>query len=346
MAERRVGAAGRYRAIREKLSFVEMCMRPDVAAEVTLQPLRRFDLDAAIIFADILLPLEPMGIGFHFTPEDGPVIEKPVRTAADLEGVHTIDAASDLQYVMESLRLVRRELDGRVPLIGFSGAPFTLASYIVEGGHSRNYTHVKKLMYEDPATFDRLMTLISDVVVDYLLAQIAAGAQVVQLFDSWVGWLGPYDYEHLVLPHVRRVVEQVKGKGAPVIYFGNGASGMLHHVATRARRRHRRRLAHRHRPAPGSSSATSPCRATSTPSPCWARRAPSRSAWPTSSSASAVAPATSSTSATAWCRRRRRTTSSTSSTRCTGSAPRPCEGRRADARVVRRRHRPARLRRA
>jgi uroporphyrinogen decarboxylase len=221
-----------YRAIREKLSFVEMCMRPDVAAEVTLQPLRRFDLDAAIIFADILLPLEPMGIGFHFTPEDGPVIEKPVRTAADLEGVHTIHAASDLQYVMESLRLVRRELDGRVPLIGFSGAPFTLASYIVEGGHSRNYTHVKKLMYEDPATFDRLMTLISDVVVDYLLAQIAAGAQVVQLFDSWVGWLGPFDYERLVLPHVRRVVEQVKGRGAPVIYFGNGASGMLHHVAT------------------------------------------------------------------------------------------------------------------
>jgi uroporphyrinogen decarboxylase len=221
-----------YRAIREKLSFVEMCMRSDVAAEVTLQPLRRFELDAAIIFADILLPLEPMGIGFHFTPEDGPVIDKPVRSAADLAGVHTIDAASDLAYVMESLRLVRRELDGRVPLIGFSGAPFTLASYIVEGGHSRNYTHVKKLMYEDPATFDRLMALISDVVVDYLLAQIAAGAQVVQLFDSWVGWLGPYDYERLVLPHVRRVVEQVKGKGAPVIYFGNGASGMLHHIAT------------------------------------------------------------------------------------------------------------------
>ena len=221
-----------YRAIREKLSFVEMCMRSDVAAEVTLQPLRRFELDAAIIFADILLPLEPMGIGFHFTPEDGPVIDRPVRTAADLEGVHTIDAASDLAYVMESLKLVRKEIDGKQTLIGFSGAPFTLASYIVEGGHSRNYTHVKKLMYDDPATFGRLMGLISDVVVDYLLAQIDAGAQVVQLFDSWVGWLGPYDYEHLVLPHVRYVVEQVKGKGAPVIYFGNGASGMLHHVAT------------------------------------------------------------------------------------------------------------------
>ena len=220
-----------YRAIREKLSFVEMCMRPDIAAEVTVQPLRRFDLDAAIIFADILLPLEPMGIGFHFTPEDGPVIEQPIRGARDLEGVHTIAAASDLQYVMDAIRLVRHEIDGRTPLIGFSGAPFTLASYIVEGGHSRAYAHVKKLMYEDPVTFSRLMSLISDVVVDYLLAQIAAGVQVVQLFDSWVGWLGPYDYEHLVLPHVRFVIDKVKGHGAPVIYFANGASGMLHHVA-------------------------------------------------------------------------------------------------------------------
>jgi uroporphyrinogen decarboxylase len=220
-----------YRAIREKLSFVEMCMRPEIAAEVTLQPLRRFDLDAAIIFADILLPLEPMGIGFHFTPEDGPVIERPVRQAKDLQGVHTIDAAADLQYVMDTIRLVRHELAGDVPLIGFSGAPFTLASYIVEGGHSRNYAHVKKLMYEDPVTFGRLMGLISEVVVDYLKAQIAAGAQVVQLFDSWVGWLSPYDYELFALPHVRFVVDQVKGRGAPVIYFGNGASGMLHLVA-------------------------------------------------------------------------------------------------------------------
>jgi uroporphyrinogen decarboxylase len=219
-----------YRAIREKTSFVEMCRRPDIAAEVTLQPLRRFELDAAIVFADILLPLEPMGIGFHFTPEDGPVIERPIRGARDLEGVHGIDAAADLEYVMDTIRLVRHELGGGVPLIGFSGAPFTLASYIVEGGHSRNYAHVKKLMYEDPVTFGKLMSLISDVIVDYLKAQIAAGAQVVQLFDSWVGWLGPYDYELLVLPHVRYVVDRVKGLGAPVIYFGNGASAMLHLV--------------------------------------------------------------------------------------------------------------------
>ncbi len=220
-----------YRAIREKMSFVEMCRRPDIAAEVTLQPLRRFDLDAAIVFADILLPLEPMGIGFHFTKDDGPVIERPIRGARDLQGVHGIDAASDLEYVMDTLKLVRHELEPQTALIGFSGAPFTLASYIVEGGHSRNYAHVKKLMYDDPVTFNRLMGLISEVVVDYLRAQIAAGAQVVQVFDSWVGWVSPYDYELLVLPHVRYVMDAVRGLGAPVIYFGNGASGMLHLVA-------------------------------------------------------------------------------------------------------------------
>jgi uroporphyrinogen decarboxylase len=220
-----------YRAIREKLSFVEMCRRPDVAAEVTLQPLRRFELDAAIVFADILLPLEPMGIGFHFSKDDGPVIERTIRGARDLEGVHGIDAASDLDYVMDTLRLVRHELEEDTALIGFAGAPFTLASYIVEGGHSRNYAHVKKFMYEDPVTFGRLMSLISEVVVDYLKAQIAAGAEVVQLFDSWVGWLSPFDYELLVLPHVRFIVDNVKGLGAPVIYFANGASAMLHHVA-------------------------------------------------------------------------------------------------------------------
>lgn len=220
-----------YRAIREKLSFIEMCRRPDLAAEVTLQPLRRFELDAAIIFADILLPLEPMGIGFHFTPQDGPVIEKPIRSARDLEGVHAIDSAEDLRYVMDAIRLVRHELDDETPLIGFSGAPFTLASYIVEGGHSRNYAHVKTLMYQDPVTFSRLMSLISEVVVDYLQAQMAAGAQALQLFDSWVGWLSPFDYELLVLPHVRFVVDQVKDRGVPVIYFANGAGGMLDRVA-------------------------------------------------------------------------------------------------------------------
>ncbi len=216
-----------YRAIRERLSFIEMCKRPEVACEVTLQPLRRFDLDAAIVFADILLPLEPMGVGFHFAPEGGPVIEQPIRSGRDVRGIRAIDPRSELDYVMETLGLVRRELEGRTPVIGFAGAPYTLASYVVEGGHTRDYAHVKAFMLEDPATFARLMELLAEVVAGYLLAQIEAGAQAVQLFDSWVGWLAPYDYERLVLPHVRYVVDQVRGHGAPVIYFANGASGML-----------------------------------------------------------------------------------------------------------------------
>ena len=191
-----------YRAIREKLSFIEMCRRPDVAAEVTLQPLRRFELDAAIVFADILLPLEGMGIGFHFAPDDGPVIERPVRGAAELDGCAPVcDPQRDLPYVLETHRLVRRELDGRTPLIGFSGAPFTLASYVVEGGHSRHYAHVKRLMYRRPASRSVVSWPCSPTRWStILLAQIEAGAQAVQLFDSWVGCLAPFDYERFVLP--------------------------------------------------------------------------------------------------------------------------------------------------
>ena len=184
---------------------------------------------------------------------------------------------------MDAIRLVRHELDGRTPLIGFSGAPFTLASYIVEGGHSRNYAYVKKFMYEDPVGFGRLMSLISEVVVDYLLAQIAAGAQVVQLFDSWVGWLGPYDYELLVLPHVRYVIDKVKGQGAPVIYFGNGASAMLAPRRQGRQRGHRRGLAHRARPRLGAAGRRGHPGQPRPASRCSARPRPSRSASPTSS---------------------------------------------------------------
>ena len=145
-----------YRAIREKLSFIEMCKRPDVACEVTLQPLRRFELDAAIVFADILLPLEPMGIGFHFAPEDGPVIEQPIRSGRDVKGVRAIDPRAELDYVMETLRLVRREIDGKTPLIGFAGAPYTLASYVVEGGHTKDYARVKTMMFDGPGDLHAL----------------------------------------------------------------------------------------------------------------------------------------------------------------------------------------------
>ena len=216
-----------YRAIKETLSFIEMCRRPEVATEVTLQPLAAFDLDAAIIFADILLPLEGMGIGFHFTDREGPVIERPVRQASDLDGGRPADPPEDLPYVLEAIRLVRRELDGRLPLIGFAGAPFTLASYIVEGGHSRSYALVKGLMYSDQRTWDRLMEVVTETVSLYLLAQLEAGAQCLQLFDSWIGALGPYDYEKYAAPFSRAVLARVSGRGAPVIHFVNGASGML-----------------------------------------------------------------------------------------------------------------------
>jgi uroporphyrinogen decarboxylase len=220
-----------YRAIKEKLSFIEMCKRPDVATEVTLQPLKRFDLDAAIVFADILLPLEGMGIGFHFAADHGPVIERTVRGAADLEGVRVVEPARDVPYLMETIRLVRAEVEGKVPLIGFAGAPFTLASYVVEGGHSRHYAEIKKLMYHEPETYRRLMDLLTDSVVVYLQAQVEAGAQVLQLFDSWVGCLSPYDYERLVLPWSRKVLHSVSDLDVPVIHFANGATTMLPLVA-------------------------------------------------------------------------------------------------------------------
>jgi uroporphyrinogen decarboxylase len=219
-----------YRAIRERLSFIEMCRRPEVAAEITLQPLARFELDAAIIFADILLPLEGMGIGFHFAEDAGPVIEHPVRAAGDLDSLRAGDPQTDVPFVLDALRLVSRELGGKVPLIGFAGAPFTLASYVIEGGHSRHYAEVKKLMYGAPATFERLMDLLADTVIAFLLAQLAAGAQVLQLFDSWVGALGPYDYERFAAPWSRKVLDAVGGHGAPVIHFANGASAMLPQV--------------------------------------------------------------------------------------------------------------------
>ena len=219
-----------YRGLREKLSFIELCRRPDVAAEVTLQPLARFDLDAAIVFADILLPLEGMGIGFHFDERDGPVIEHTVRSAADLEGVHVGAPRTDIPYVYEALRLVARELAGKVPLIGFAGAPFTLASYVIEGGHSRDYARTKTLMLTAPAVFERLMALLAETAVDHLLAQIEAGAQVLQLFDSWVGALGPRDYARFVAPHSKTVCDAVSGRGVPLIHFAAGAAGMVSEI--------------------------------------------------------------------------------------------------------------------
>ncbi|HET7317765.1 MAG TPA: uroporphyrinogen decarboxylase, partial [Nitrospirota bacterium] len=219
-----------YREIRAKHSFLEMCKTPELAAEVTIQPVRRYEIDAAIIFADILLPLEPMGVGLEFAKGEGPVIHNPVRTMADVERLKPIDAARQIEYLMKAIRIVLRELDGKVPLIGFTGAPFTLASYIIEGGGSRNYEHAKAMMFSEPKTWHKLMEHLTGVIINYLNAQIDTGVQAVQVFDSWVGALGPSDYREFVLPHQKNVIAGIK-KTVPLIHFAHGAAHLLEMVS-------------------------------------------------------------------------------------------------------------------
>ena len=219
-----------YRQVRDHHSFLEMCRRPDLAAEVTVTAVNRLNVDAAIIFADILLPLVPMGAGLHYEKGDGPVIDRPVRSAADLDRIAPISAAESLGFVGESIKLTKAALAGRTPLIGFAGAPFTLASYLIEGGGSRHYRATKTLMYNDPETWERLMRMLVEITADYLNMQIASGADVVQLFDSWVGCLGPDDYRRFVLPHSAAVIRALT-PGVPVIHFGTDTGTLLELVA-------------------------------------------------------------------------------------------------------------------
>ncbi|MEW6246586.1 MAG: uroporphyrinogen decarboxylase [Nitrospirota bacterium] len=215
-----------YQKVRAKHAILDVCKTPELAAEVTLQPIERFPLDAAIIFADILLPLEAMGIRLEFTEGEGPVIHNPVRERADVERLRMVEG-DELEYVAEAIRHAQRALNGRVPLIGFAGAPFTLASYAVEGGGSRNYVLTKQLMYREPEAWHRLMDKLARVVTGYLRRQIRAGAQAVQLFDSWVGCLSPGDYAEYVLPHVQLIFEGLKREGVPMIHFGTGTAALL-----------------------------------------------------------------------------------------------------------------------
>ena len=217
-----------YRALRERYTILEMIKTPDLAAEVTMQPLRAFDLDAGIIFADILPVLEPMGLQLEFVQGEGPLIHNPVRSSADVDGLRTEPAEEALAFTLDAIRKVQAELAGCIPLIGFSGAPFTLVSYAVEGGASRNYTTTKSLMYEQPKVWHRLMEKVSQAVGDYLAAQARAGADAVQLFDSWAGALSPADYREYVLPYSARAIETAKAEGdVPLIHFGTGTSGYL-----------------------------------------------------------------------------------------------------------------------
>ena len=220
-----------YRALRARHSFLELCKSPQVAAEVTLQPVERLGVDAAILFADILLVLEPLGIGLEFTKTDGPRIERPVRGAADVARLARVPVEEAVPFVFETVRLVKKALHDRVPLIGFAGAPFTLASYLVEGGPSRDFLATKRFMRGEPAAWDALMRTLGDITADYLNGQIAAGVQAVQLFDSWVGTLSPADYRESVMPYTRGVIERL-APDVPVIHFGTGTAGLLHHMKT------------------------------------------------------------------------------------------------------------------
>jgi uroporphyrinogen decarboxylase len=219
-----------YRALREKVGFMELCRSPALCSEVAVRAVEQLGVDAAIVFSDILVVLEPLGVGFEFTKDDGPRIERPIRTGADVDRVAAeIDAAGALAYVMDAIRTTRKDLAGRVPLIGFSGAPFTLASYMIEGGGSREYLHTKTLMFSDRGAWDALLSKITDAVIRYLLAQIDAGAECLQLFDSWVGALGPRDYVTYVQPHMKRIFDAL-GDRVPVIHFGTGNPALLPHM--------------------------------------------------------------------------------------------------------------------
>ncbi len=215
-----------YRKLREKHTLLEICKTPELAVEVTFQPLR-LGMDAAILFADILLPLEPRGAPFEFAMGEGPVVHQPIVDVAGVDRLRVPDPHEGLGYVLETLRILRRELAGKVGLIGFAGAPFTLASYLIEGGKSSHFVKTKRFMYGETAAWHRLMDKLAETVRLYLRAQVEAGAQAVQLFDSWVGQLGPEDYREYVMPHVAKILNDVQQTGVPVIHFGTGTSTIL-----------------------------------------------------------------------------------------------------------------------
>lgn len=220
-----------YRKLRESYGILDLIKTPELAMEVTLQPINAFDLDAAIIFADILPPLEGMGLSLEFIKGEGPVIHNPVRTVQDVENLATPDPREALPFTLEAIRITRQELDSRgIPLIGFSGAPFTLASYAIEGGSSKNKVHLKSLMYSEPDAWHNLMSTLATVAGQYLLAQAESGAQALQLFDSWVGELSPDDYRKYVQPYSKQTLDIAKQSGVPLIHFGTNTNGMLEDI--------------------------------------------------------------------------------------------------------------------
>jgi uroporphyrinogen decarboxylase len=216
-----------YQAIRSQVDFLTLCKNPKLAAEVTLQPVDILGVDAAILFSDILIPVEAMGMRLDFFEKEGPVLSEPIRSKSGVEKLIVPDAEDDLPFICDTIKLLRRELEHKVPLIGFSGAPFTLATYMIEGGTSKNFIHTKKMMFQSSLVFQYLMEKLTDMITGYLSAQIRAGVQAIQIFDTWAGILNPLDYRKYAFPYVKKAISELKKEGVPVIYFANDCAGIL-----------------------------------------------------------------------------------------------------------------------
>ena len=220
-----------YRALRQRYSLLQICAEPELAVAVTLQPVDVIDVDAAILFSDLLIPFTPMGLHFDFVKGEGPAIDHPIRSPVDVSRLRRFEPRQSLGHVLETIGLLRKELEGRVPLIGFGGAPFTLASYAIEGGPSSSYARTKAFMYSEPQAWHLLCEKFAGMMADYLRAQVEAGAQALQIFDSWAGALGRRDYREFALPHTRYIFESLRDTGVPLIHFGVGTAAILHDMA-------------------------------------------------------------------------------------------------------------------
>ena len=220
-----------YRALRKRYSLLEICREPELAVAVTLQPVDVIDVDAAILFSDLLIPFTPLGLEFDFVKGEGPSIHYPIRRASDVDRLRRFEPREDLSHVLETIRILRRELRDRVPLIGFGGAPFTLAAYAIEGGPSTSYIHTKTFMYSQPEAWHRLCGRFAELIAEYMVAQVEAGAQAIQIFDSWAGALGRSDYREFALPHTRRIFDRLRLTGVPTVHFAVGTAAILDDLA-------------------------------------------------------------------------------------------------------------------
>jgi uroporphyrinogen decarboxylase len=219
-----------YQAVRANVDFLILCKTPELAAKVTLQPVDILGVDAAILFSDILIPVEAMGMRLAFSDKQGPILSEPIRNKSAVERLIIPDTEEDMPFIIKTIKILKKELENKVPLIGFSGAPFTLATYMIEGGTSKNFLHTKKIMFQHSWVFSYLMEKLTATVTSYLSAQIKAGAQAVHLFDTWAGMLAPPDYKEFVLPYVKKAISELKKEGVPIIYFTNDCAGILKEI--------------------------------------------------------------------------------------------------------------------